>query len=63
MPALFHDQLFCFCMSSAGKTNISLTILVLFESKGLEKAFIDFSNNTFPIETAVINLLHYIWGI
>ena len=24
---------------------------------------IDFSNKTFPIDTAIINLFHYIWGI
>ena len=31
--------------------------------KGLEKTFIDFSNNTFTIDTGIINLLHYIWGL
>ena len=29
----------------------------------VEKTFIDFSNKTFPIETSIINLFHYIWGI
>ena len=37
--------------------NISLTILVAPE--GLEKTFIDFSNDPFPIETGIINLFHY----
>ena len=43
--------------------NVTLTILVVFEwsAEVLEKAFIDFSNNTFPKETGIINLLHYIW--
>ena len=25
--------------------------------------FVDFSDNTFPIETFIINLFHYIWGV
>ena len=52
-----------YCMSSVGKMNISLTILVLFESRRFRKNFFDFSNNTFPIQTGIINLFHYIWGI
>ena len=24
--------------------------------------FFDFPNNTFPIETGIINLFHYVWG-
>ena len=36
-------------MSSAGKMNIPVTILVVFESE----TFIDFSNNTFPLETVL----------
>ena len=31
--------------------------------EGLEKTFIDFYNNTFLIETGIINLFHYIRGI
>ena len=46
--------------------NISLTILVVSEcrkKKGLEKTYIDFSNNTFPIDRGIIKLLCYIWEI
>ena len=46
-------------MSSAEKMNIRVTILVVFESE----TFIDFSNNTFPLETGIKNLFHYICGI
>ena len=55
-------MLFLFIFS-VGKMNVTLTILVVFEwsAEGLEKAFIDFSNNTFPKETGIINLLYYMW--
>ena len=43
--------------------NVTLTILVVFESRRFRKNFFDFSNNTFPIETGIINLFHYIWRI
>ena len=49
-------------MSSVGKMNIFLTIVVVLESRSLEKTFIDFSNNTFPIETGIIDLFYYIPG-
>lgn len=29
----------------------------------LEQTFIDISNNTFPMETGIANLFHYIWGM
>ena len=63
--AFFHFYfifLFFFCMSSVGKMNIFLTIVVVLESRSLEKTFIDFSNNTFPIETGIIDLFYYISG-
>ena len=37
-------------MSSVEIIIISLTILVVFESRRFEKTFIDFCKNTFPIE-------------
>ena len=49
------------CVSAAGIMNMSFAILVAFESKGLEKTYIHFSNNTFPIGTVIINLGNYIW--
>ena len=59
LPALFHDQVLFICMSFIRKINISLTILVVFESIKFRKNL----NNTFPIETGIINLFHYICGI
>ena len=50
------------CMPSVAMS-MSLIILVYLSSKGLEKTYIDFSNNTFPIDTCITNLFHYIWGI
>ena len=32
-------------------------------AESLEKTSIDFSNKTFPIETGIVNVFHYIWGI
>ena len=52
--ALFHDQMLFFCMSSVGK---------MISPEGLEKKFIDFPNNTFPIKAGIINFFHYICGI
>ena len=46
-------------MSSVGKINISLTILVVFESTRFTKTFNDFLNDTFPVDTDIINLFHY----
>ena len=45
VSALFHDQVLFFCISSAGKINISFTILVVFQSRRFRETFIDFSNN------------------
>ena len=45
-------------MSSVGIINILLTILVYLSQEGLKKTNIDFSNNTFPIDTGIINLYH-----
>ena len=63
VSALFHDLALFFCMSSAGKVNLSLTALVVFESRRFRKNRFDFSNRTFPIETWIINLFRYIWRI
>ena len=44
--------------------NISYAILIVFESRGFRKKnYIGFSNNTFTIDTVIINLGNYIWGI
>ena len=48
-------------MCSVGKMNTSLTILLVFESEGLEKTFIDFSNNGFLIEIDIKNLLVFLF--
>ena len=50
-------------MSAAEIMNMSFAILVVFESRGLEKTYIYFSNNTFPIDAVIINLGNYIWQI
>ena len=54
VSALFHDQVLFF-LSSVGKINIYLPILVVFKSRNLEKTVLDFSNNTFPIERRVLS--------
>ena len=41
--------------------NISLVILVVFESERKKITLIDFSNDTFPIDAVVVNLDNYIW--
>ena len=52
-----------FFVSSVGKIHISFKIFVVFQSRRFKKTFIDFSNNTFPIKTGIIDLFHYIfWG-
>ena len=43
--------------------NITLAILVVFESRGLRKCYIHFSNNTISVSTVIISLGNYIWGI
>ena len=50
-------------MSSVGMMNITLAILVVFESRGLRKSYIHFSNNTISVSTVIISLGNYIWGI
>ena len=60
---IFSRPCVIFCVSAAGIMNMSFAILVAFESKGLEKTYIHFSNNTFPIGTVIINLGNYIWRI
>ena len=42
--------------------NVSLTILVVFESEGLEKTYIDFANNTILIDTSIKNIYFIIYG-
>ena len=66
----FTTRCYFLCMSSVGIMNMSLKILVVFESREFRKTYIDFSNitnftqiNTFPIESYIINLFHNIWGI
>ena len=58
VSALFHDQVLFF-LSSVGKINIYLPILVVFKSRNLEKTVLDFSNNTFSIERRVLST-HFI---
>ena len=66
LSVLFHDQVLyfldVFCWKNK-KINIYLTILVMFQSRMFRKRLINFSNNTFPIKTGIINLFHYIWEI
>ena len=53
MSALFHKQ-----MSSVGIVNVSLAILVKYESKGFRKeTYIDFTNNAIPIDTVITNFI------
>ena len=72
VPALFHDRMLFFCMRSVEILNISFTILYdtsqynisfAFQSRRFGKNCYWLSNNTFPIETGIINLFHYIWEI
>ena len=58
VSALFHDQLLFFGVSSVGKMNTCLTLIVAFKSRSFRKKIFDFFNNTFPIEIGVINLFH-----
>ena len=48
-------------MSPVEMINISMSILVIFESRRFRKAYIDLSNNTFSIDTVIVSLFHYIW--
>ena len=50
-------------MSYARIMNISLVILVVFESERKKITLIDFSNDTFPIDAVVVNLDNYIWVV
>ena len=61
VSALFHDQVLFF-LSSVGKINIYLPILVVFKSRNLEKTVLDFSNNTFPTERRVLSTHFIIYG-
>ena len=48
-------------MSSVAIMNISLAILVEFDSRGLRKEnYIYFSNSTFPIGMVIINIANYV---
>ena len=53
VSALFHDQVLFFCISSAGKINISFTILVVFQSRRFRETFIDFSNNIITFRSRI----------
>ena len=59
--ALFHDQMLFFLYAFCWKNDYILDSY--FSPEGLEKKFIDFSNNTFPIKAGIINFFHYICGI
>ena len=61
MSALFQDQVLFFLHVSFWKNEYY--VLDNISPKGLEKTFIDFSNDTFLLATGIINLVHYIWGI
>ena len=50
-------------MSSVGTINISLIILVAFESRRFKKTYIDVSNNTFPLDTGIIKSFHYMGNL
>ena len=53
MSALFHRQ-----GSSVGIVNVSLAILVEYESRGFRKeTYIDFTNNAIPIDTVITNFV------
>ena len=60
MPALFQNQvllfLYAFCWNNE-------YILDNIGPEGLEKTYIDFSINTFPIDIGIISLFYYTWGI
>ena len=64
VSAFFHSQaLFSVYVFGWNKEYILDNISCSLSPEGLEKAYSDFSNNTFPTDTGIINLLHYIWGI
>ena len=43
--------------------NLAVAILFVFESRDFSKTYVHFSNNTFPIDTVIINLINYKCGI
>ena len=54
---LSHELIVVFMYVSVQITNISLTILVAFESRWFKKkTYIHFSSNTFPIATVITNI-------
>ena len=55
---LFIFFLYVFCWKNEYILDISRI-----SQEGLEKTFIDLSNNKFPVETGIIKLFHYICGI
>ena len=58
MTALFHDEvLFLVYLFSRNNECILQNTK---SPEGLEKTYIDFSNNTFPIDPGIIN---YVWGL
>ena len=46
-----------FSVYLVGIINISFTILVVFESRGLKKNLYSFPNNMYPKDTVIINLV------
>ena len=51
-----------FCISEI--MNVSFTALAVCQSRRFRKSFIDFSNNTFPIETGHFQyIFHYVCGV
>ena len=64
VPALFHDQVLSLCMSSVTIVNISFAVLVVFESTGFRKnLYKTYIKLIFPIDTVIMDLGNYIWGI
>ena len=57
----FTTRCYFLCMSSVGIMNISLTIFESYLSpEGLEKIYIDFSSNAFPIDTLWVSYIHFL---
>ena len=50
VSALFHKQVLFLYVSYVRKMNISLIIILIFESRRVKKNLFDFSNNTFPTD-------------
>ena len=61
----FTTRCYIFYMFSFQIMDISVVILVVSRSRNfsLGKTYIHFFSNTFPIDTVIINLANYIWGI